>query len=55
MTAPERQRITQAGELLHDAAAERLGEAGLVEVLRRSDEQVRQDAEATIALEEAPR
>lgn len=55
MSAPDRQRITQEVELLRDAAAERLGEAGPVEVLRRSDEQIRQEVEETIALEEAPR
>lgn len=55
MTAPERQRVTQEGEILHDAAAERLGEAGPVEVLRRSDEQIRQQAEEIVAQEEAPR
>lgn len=55
MTVPERRRVTQEGEILRAAAAERLGEAEPVEVLRRSDEQIRQQAEGIVELEEAPR
>lgn len=45
MTAPERQRVTQQDEILRDAAAERLGEAGPVIVLRPSDAQLRREVE----------
>jgi len=55
MTAPDRQRVTQESEVLRDAAAQRLGEAGPVVVLRRSDEQVEREVEEIVALEEAPR
>lgn len=53
MTQPERQRVTQQDEILRDAAAERLGEAGPVVVLRPSDEQLRREVEEMDADAEA--
>jgi hypothetical protein len=45
MTEPQRQRVTQEDELLRAAAAQRLGEDPPVVVIRRSDEQLREQAE----------
>jgi hypothetical protein len=45
MTGPERQRVDERDELLRAAAAERLGEDPEVIVIRRSDEQLRKEAE----------
>ena len=50
MTQPDqasepRQRVTQEDEQLRAAAAERLGEDPQVIVIRRSDEQIRKEAE----------
>ena len=48
MTEPagaQRQRVTQEDELLRAAAAQRLGEDTPVIVIRRSDEQLREQAE----------
>ena len=44
MTEP-RQPVTQEDEMLRAAAAERLGEDPTVIVIRRSDEQIRKQAE----------
>lgn len=55
MGQSERQRVTQGDELLRAAAAQRLSEEPEVVVLRRSDEQVRREAEEIVALEEASR
>lgn len=44
MTEP-RQRVSQEDELLRAAAAQRLGEDPQVIVIRRSDEQIRKEAE----------
>ena len=47
MTEPEqpRQRVTQDDEMLRSAAAQRLGEDPQVIVIRKSDEQIAQQAE----------
>jgi len=45
MTGPERQRVDEQNELLRAAAAERLGEDPEVIVIRKSDEQLRKEAE----------
>ena len=45
MAQPDRQPVTQQDEMLRSAAAERLGEDPVVIVIRRSDEQIRKQAE----------
>ncbi len=45
MTEPARQPVTQEDEMLRAAAAQRLGEDPQVIVIRRSDEQIRKEAE----------